>query len=335
MSNRRSAAVNGWSCTAHREAEMTPEPEATFRMVDRRHSASAGEPGVQRDIPDGYRPHAVLLGHHSEDQAREFLRDKGVHPDAAGGLMQERARAQSRIRTLAPFAAAAAALPVQNPQAIAEIRRIMAQPACKAAFPEGTWTAELVEIAKLIAVHPSLDVRYAESLGGPPGLDPSQPLSAVQLCFAEKHASPLHISLDQPQKSVNIVGIHPAFEVVSLRCGQQGEDGPLIVSFMVAAAPNIVVVLRYAGRLFLAGGYHRVYRLLRAGFSHVPCVVRDAPGFAQIAPYGPLFFQEPVLMAPRPPLFTDFADPELGLIAPLRAMRKVIRIRPDEYLVAS
>jgi hypothetical protein len=313
---------------------MTPEPEATFRMVDRRHSANAGESGARREIPDGYRPHAVLLGHHSEDQAREFLRDKGVHPEAVPGLMQERARAQSRIRMSAPFAPAAATLPVEDPQATTEIRRIMAQPECKAAFPEGTWTAQMVEIAKLIAVHPSLDVRYAESLGGP-ALDASKLISAVQLCFGSKHSSPFHVSVDQPHKSINIVGTHPAFEVVSLRCSQQGETGSLVVSFMVAAPPNIVVVLRFAGRVFLAGGYHRVYRLMQAGFSHVPCIVREAPGFAQIAQCGPLIFQESALMAPRPPLVADFADPELGIIAPLRAMRKVIRIRPDEYLVAS
>jgi hypothetical protein len=317
-----------------READLMSEPEATFRMVDRRHSANAGESGARREIPDGYRPHAVLLGYHSEDQAREFLRDQGIHPDAVGDLMQERARAQSRIRTLAPFVAATATLPVQDAQAIAEIHRIMAQPECRAAFPEGTWRAELVEIAKLIPIHPSLDIRYAESLDGG-SLDASQPISALQLCFATKHASPYHVSVDHAQKSVNVVGNHPAFEVVSLRAGQQGEDGPLIVSFMVAAPPNIVVVLRHAGRLFLSGGRHRLYRLMQAGFSHVPCVIRDAPGFAQIAPYGPRFFQEPVLMAPRPPLFADFADPELASIAPLRAMRKVIRIRPDEYLVAS
>ena len=69
---------------------MMPEPEVTFRMVDRRHSATAGESGARRDIPDGYRPHAVLLGYHSEDQAREFLRDQAAHPDCVGDLMAER-----------------------------------------------------------------------------------------------------------------------------------------------------------------------------------------------------------------------------------------------------
>jgi hypothetical protein len=120
-------------------------------------------------------------------------------------------------------------------------------------------------------------------------------------------------------KSLTIVGKHPPLEVVSLRCSQQAEDGPFLVSFLVAAPPNLVVVLRHHGRLFLCGGYHRVYRLLQAGFSQVPCVVQDAPGLGQIARYGSFLFQEPVLMAPRPPLFTDFADPELGSMAPLHA----------------
>jgi hypothetical protein len=313
---------------------MTGEPEATFRVTDRRHAASVADTGARRAIPPGYRPHAVLLGYHDEDQAREFLRDKEVHPDALNELMQKRARASARIQTLPAYSPADAMVPLHDAQAMAEIRRVMALPECQAAFPEGSWTAQLVEIAKLVAVEPGLDVRYAESFGAP-GLDPSNPMSAVQLCFAPKHASPFHVSLDQSQKSVSISGIHPAFEVVSLRCSQQGADGPLIVSFMVAAPPNIVVVLRCSGRLFLSGGYHRVHRLMQAGFSRVPCVIRDAPSLTHIAPYAPLFFSEPVLMAARPPLVADFVDAELAIIAPLRARRRVTRIRPDEYLVAS
>jgi hypothetical protein len=310
------------------------EAETTFRIVDRRHTAVAGESTSSSDFPAGYRAHSVLLGHHTEDQAVALLRDKGVHPEAMERLLAERARAESRIRTLPPFAPAGAAQPVQDGQALADISHIMSRPECKAAFPEGRWTAELVEIASLIPAFPSLDVRYGESLGGP-ALDPANPLSAVRLCFNPKHSSPLHASVDYAQKSVSIVGIHPAVEVVSLHYRQQPNDGPLLVSFMVAAPPNIVVVLRHRDRLLLCGGYHRLYRLLQAGFARVPCLVQDATGLAQVARYGSFLFPEPVLMAPRPPLFTDFADPELGIIVPLRAKRKVTRIRPDEYLVVS
>jgi hypothetical protein len=310
------------------------EAEAAFRIVDRRHTAFAGEFSAPSDIPAGCRVHAVLLGHHTEDQAIAFLRDKSVHADAMERLLKERARAQSRIGTLPPLAPAAAPLPIQDAAARAQIDQIMSRADCKAAFPEGRWAAELIDMAQLVAVYPSLDLRYAESLGGA-GLDPANPLSAVRLCFNPKHSSSFHVSLNQAQKSISIVGLHPALEVVSLRCSQQAEEGPLLVSFMVAAPPNLVVVLRYRGRLLLCGGYHRVYCLLQAGFAKVPCVVQDAPGFGYIARYGSAFFQESLLMAQRPPLFTDFADPELAIIAPLRVTRKVTRIRPDEYLVAS
>jgi hypothetical protein len=311
-----------------------PESEMTFRVSDRRHAAGMADAGAVRESPPGYRPHAVLLGYLDEDQARAFLLDKGVHPDAMDDLLRERARVRARIQALPAYFPAGASLPLQDADAMAEIRRVMALPECQAAFPEGRWTVHLVDVAKLVAVQPSLDVRYAESFGAP-GLDPSNPMSAVQLCFAPKQRSPFHISLDQPQKSVSISGIHPAFEVVSLRCNQPGDDGRLLVSFMVAAPPNIVVVLRHAGRLFLSGGRHRLYRLMQAGFSHVPCVVREAPDLAHVVPYAPFCFPEPILMAPRPPLVADFADAELATIAPLRARRRVIRVRPDEYFVAS
>lgn len=216
----------------------------------------------------------------------------------------------------------------------AEIGRVMARPECRSAFPEGSWTAGLVEIAQLVPLHPNLDIDYAEHLGGPE-LDRSSPFSAVRLCFAEKHVSPFQVGVDQSQKSITVSSIHPAFEIVGLRCSQQEDDGPLVVSFMVSAPPPVVTVLHHAGRHFLLDGTHRVYRLMRAGFSHVPCIVRDAPGLAQLASRVPQVFPPSLLMAPRPPLFPDFADPALGLTAPLRAMRRVIRLRPDEYLVAT
>src|ERR1700761_8831124 len=128
------------------------------------------------DLPAGYRAHSVLLGHQTEDQALAFLRDKGVHPEATERLLAERARAESRIRALPPFAPAVAAQPVQDGQALADISHIMSRPECKAAFPEGKWTAELVEIASLIPAFPSLDIRYGESFGGS-ALDAANPLS--------------------------------------------------------------------------------------------------------------------------------------------------------------
>jgi hypothetical protein len=42
------------------QVTMTQELEGRFRIVDRRHTASAGESGLRSDIPAGYWPHSGL-----------------------------------------------------------------------------------------------------------------------------------------------------------------------------------------------------------------------------------------------------------------------------------
>jgi len=144
-------------------------------------------------------------------------------------------------------------------------------------------------------------------------LTASNLLAAVKLCFPEKHPAEFEVSVDQSQKAISIHGINPSLEVVGLRYESQSDGGPVLASFMVSAAPNIVVFSRYAGHHFLSSGYHRVFRLMKAGYSHVPCVVREAKSLAQVSAYGPNAFGDNVLTAPRPPLFVDFAAPVLAV----------------------
>ena len=224
-------------------------------------------------------------------------------------------------------------LPVENEDATTEIEKFMDAADCRELYPRGSWDARLVEIAKLIPFQPNLDIEYAESLGEP-GLNASSLMAAVRLCFSHKRPTALNINVDEPQKAITITGLNPTLQVRGVQYGQKEQDGPFVVSLLISAAPNIVHVSQFAGRAFLASGYHRVYRLMKAGFTHVPCVVREAGALAQTGAGGPGFFSESVLMAPRPPLFPDFADKELGIVVPLRAVNKVIRIRPDEYFVS-
>jgi hypothetical protein len=310
---------------------MDPKSGVGFEVVDKRRTQQTA-PGPRRPIPAGYRAHSVLLGYCSEDAARNLLESKGFPPDLLDEMMQERERAQAHVQTLAPLGDGPAARPLDDVKALTEIDRVMRRPDCQGAYPEGSWAAELVEISKIVPLQPNLDVAYAENLGGV-DLDPHNLMSAVKLCFAETHTTEFNISADQSQKAISVSGINPSLEVVGLSYNQQGTGGPLMVSFLVSPAPHIATVFRYAGRHFLLNGAHRIYRLMKAGFTHVPCVVREAKTLAHAARAGRAFFPESVLMAPRPPLFPDFADPILGTIVPLHAVRRVVRIRPDEYFV--
>lgn len=314
---------------------MPSKTETTFQVVDKRRSQAARHPGLQRAIPAGRRAHSVLLGHFNADYARRFLQDKALQPELVDELMQQREFARARMESLPQLNMTnSSARSLDDDKSIAEINRVMARSECQAAYPEGTWTAELVEIATLVPIQPNLDLDYAGGLGDS-DLDPSKPESAVSLCFAEKHPTEFHVSVEESQKAITISGINPSLEVVGLRYEQQENEGPLLLSFMVSPAPNIVVIARYSGRHLLASGYHRVYRLLQLGFTHVPCIVRETQTVAQIGMRGRAMFAESVLMAPRPPLFPDFADQVLGIVVPFKAVHRVVRIRPDEYFVSA
>jgi len=157
-------------------------------------------------------------------------------------------------------------------------------------------------------------------------LDSASPASAVKLCFNAKDPRGFHVQVDQSQKAMSVTGVNPALEVVGLQYSQQAGNGTVLVSFMISSRPNIVAIAYEDGRFFLLNGCHRVYRLMRAGFSHVPCMMRDGGGYGG-------FFLDEVLASPRPPLVPDFADLTLGVIVPFRAVQRVVRLRPDEYFV--
>lgn len=307
--------------------------EAPIQVVDKRRALAAAEPEVGRATPPGRRDHAILLGYYDRNGARKFLEGKGLEEKQVDELLEKRVKAEDRIRSLPPLAdKPSTAQPINDREAISEIDKVMERQESEEIYPRGTWTAGLAEISKLIPLQPNLDVAYAESLG-PPDLSSSRMMSAVSLCFSDGRSTAFGISVDELQKSVTITGINPTLQVRGVQYGKQQQDGPFIISMMIGAAPNIVHVVQIDGRSFLASGNHRVYRLLKAGFTHVPCIVTEAGALDETGERAPGSFPESVLTAPRPPLFPDFVDKVLGVIVPLRAVSKVIRIRPDEYSV--
>ena len=189
-----------------------------------------------------------------------------------------------------------------------------------------------MELSGIIPFQPNVDIAYAGKQGGET-LNPADLLSAVRLCFPYGKPTTLAINLDQAQKAITVSGINPSLQVVGFNWGQQDPDGPFAVSMYIHAGPNIVQVCRYRGRYFLSNGYHRVYRLMKAGFTHIPCLVKNVSSLAETGALAPGFFSESVLMAPRPPLFPDFGDDVLGITVPIHGTKKVVRIRPDEFLM--
>jgi hypothetical protein len=91
-------------------------------------------------------------------------------------------------------------------------------------------------------------------------------------------------------------------------------------------------VAEFRGRWFLRDGYHRAYRLLRAGVHCIPAVVIYTRTIEELGATEPWFFSEDHLFSDHPPRVVDFIDESLVLRYERPALRKVIRIRIEESL---
>ncbi len=311
---------------------METSPEFAFKDAVQSGHVAVDDSDLRRLIPPDRRNHCFLLGFYSDREARQFLEGKSLQQADFDELMNHWNTARARISTLSPLSGEPEIRPILEPELLLEIAKVTERPDFKQAFPEGTWSVSLVELSGIIPFQPNVDIDYAAKQGVDT-LCSTDLLSAVRICFPYGKLTTLAINLDQPQKAVTVSGFNPALQVVGFQYGQQDAQGPFVVSLYITAGLNIVQVSRYRGRYFLSNGYHRTYKLMRAGFTHIPCIVKNVDSLAETGALAPGFFSESVLMSARPPLFTDFRDEVLGITVPVHATKKVVRIRPDEYFM--
>jgi hypothetical protein len=99
----------------------------------------------------------------------------------------------------------------------------------------------------------------------------------------------------------------------------------------VVSRPNYVYAWRYPdGHMILSNGNHRVAALVRAGHREVPAIVQNIPSGLSIHQMGIAAegnFVEPFLLhAPRPPVVSDYLDPNASTEGRLRALNSVVNI---------
>jgi hypothetical protein len=91
-------------------------------------------------------------------------------------------------------------------------------------------------------------------------------------------------------------------------------------------------VAEFRDRWFLRDGYHRAYRMLRAGVTKGFAVIVHARTLEEVGAVEPFFFGEETLFAARPPRVVDFLEEELVLTYERPRMRKMISVRIEESL---
>jgi hypothetical protein len=201
------------------------------------------------------------------------------------------------------------------------------------------WSAEVVDLNKILAFQKSVRL---------PGLkgDTDKPSAEeiLPICLPVNRISPYTYNLDGDAKGLTLSSFDPNFRALGIYLGpatvQTNPNVPAVeleqaVIMNFGAPVSHLHVAKYKGRYFLRDGYHRAVSLLRLGITDVPCIVIEANSLKEVYSAAGNFLGEEVLMGPRPPLIGDFLDNDVSGVGETNEMRKIVRIREDEFMVYS
>jgi hypothetical protein len=219
------------------------------------------------------------------------------------------------------------------------LEQVAARPEVQASFADARWRVEWVDLTQVLSVQKlitidGLDLRVAGVAADPaalqelclPSAQPTPPLGA----FSDPDGHGFALSSLNP--NLRVVGSTVAEALVS-PSPQVPPQKVQAFTLFVNMGASYLQIAQYQGRSFLRDGYHRAAGLLRSGISRVPAIVIDAPSFQFIIASAPGLFDHEVAFSDHAPRLADFWDETVAADALQPAVRKVVRIRAEQFVV--
>ena len=193
------------------------------------------------------------------------------------------------------------------------------------------WTLSVVDLRRLLAFQRRL-VFGAERHTSPTPQEDDWP-QLISLTLGLQRGMEHHFVRNWSATGDLDISLHSNNPDLQLRLSPDAGQGGHSPLSLYGGSPFFEVA-ELRGRWFLRDGYHRAYRLLQAGVHRIPAVVIYTRTIEELGATEPWFFSEEQLFSDRPPRVMDFLDENLVLRYERTALRKVIRIRVEEFLQA-
>jgi hypothetical protein len=184
------------------------------------------------------------------------------------------------------------------------------------------WSLGVVDLRRLLAFQRRLSFSATlPSIAVPSQRDWDR---LIEIAFASPNPVTCDVLHDAAKKTVILQSSNPN---VQLRVTQD----PATPIAVYAGSPFFEVA-QYAGRWFLRDGYHRAYKLLRAGVFQIPAVIVRARTLEELGAVQPQFFSEITLFSEHPPFVSDFLDDALTIEYERHPIIKTLRITMEESI---
>jgi hypothetical protein len=281
------------------------------------------------------RPARAIIGWLSQQETVTMLLGRGPAPNED---------TKKLIAQAEQYAAAVAKRPGYNPvdprvtdhtytDALAEVAQ---RPAVQANFHNLNWNTAVVDLTKVLSFQKVIFTD--DTPGDPAGTDTS---NLLEICLPSDQPIPPSGAIGDPDgKGFTISSLNSNLRIIGGQLSEanvsQAPGQPSVrmqaVTLFVSMGTSYLQVIHYHGRYFLRDGYHRAAKLLRSGIAIVPCIYINARSFEDFqAPPGALPYE--TLYGDRPPSLVDFWDDSVSAEISQLAIRKVIRIRGEEFAV--
>ncbi len=278
----------------------------------------------------------VLLGFMDESLAIEFLRKACVvaGPTDDAALRATWTAAKSTLGTPLPNAGKPDIQQIP-PGHDMYLRGVMNSPRWQLSM-NGVSAPEfkMVEISPLLAFQFHVDLARAGRLMRS-GAVMTDITAMLEICLPQK-LLPVEFEKGDEMNGFWIRSRDPNLQVIG-RFQAQADPPDHYIDFggpMWGQNSPLVQVAHHGGRYFLKNGYHRAYGLAKAGATHMPCLVVDAPSYEAVGirPPGGTF-QAPLLESANPPSIAHFVRGSAASVT-LRSLTKLIHVSWAEQVFA-
>lgn len=198
-------------------------------------------------------------------------------------------------------------------------------------IPSQSWSIKLVPIESLVAYQPHVTTTAHQEI---PTSDEGL-LDVIRYCLPVdvknylmdtiRRSSPNSADVQFVSRSPNVNLVGPWISQIEDR-----PEGNVSVTFNIQTRPNFVQVAHFRDRYILKNGYHRCYQLLAAGEAHVPAVVREVDSYDDTGAKGSGWFQDGMILGPRPPLVVDYLT-DVAVDLESKVQNKVVRVFSEKF----
>lgn len=279
----------------------------------------------------------ALLGWLNDDEAKHALLGHTPGPtDDQAPLIAKILGARTAVNARAAYEPQPAIVPLDD----ARIAAAAVRPDLRAEFWGMNWSAGFVDLREVLTFQKVVSTEGLETRVAA-AVDDSAAL--FELCLPTVRPNyPTANFKDHDGKTFTISSLNPNLRIAGADAQElQVSPDPsippramrAIVLFLSMGSPYLQIAY-WAGRTFVRDGHHRAVGLLAQGTHIVPAVIIEARSWKEVvgtAEAGALPYD--VLFGPRPPRLPDFWDETVAAEGLQPAVRKVVRIRGEEFVV--